>query len=202
MKEFGDMMLRSFWMKISNLANRTACFFADSANRLSISSPVEKARRLGVRIGDHCRLVGNVNFGSEPYLIRLGNHVSITSSQFVTHDGGVWVFREKYPKIDLVAPISVGSNVFIGAGCIILPGAVIGDDVIIGAGSVVTKELPSGFVYAGVPARAIKSISEYWETIRLRVIETKHLLPEQKRAFLKSYFSDQSSDFKKLKSES
>jgi acetyltransferase-like isoleucine patch superfamily enzyme len=122
--------------------------------------PIKHARRIGVQLGDDCRLI-DVSFGSEPWLIKLGNHVSISDTRFVTHDGGVWVFREKHPKIDCVAPIVVGNNVFIGSGTIILPGVTIGDNVVIGAGSVVTRDIPSNCVVAGIPARSIRSLDEY-----------------------------------------
>ncbi len=51
----------------------------------------------------------------------------------------------------------IGRRCFVGAGAIILPGAVIGDSVIIGAGAVVTKDVPSGCVVAGNPARILRS---------------------------------------------
>ncbi|MCU0947380.1 MAG: acyltransferase [Porphyrobacter sp.] len=51
----------------------------------------------------------------------------------------------------------IGSNCFIGAGSIILPGVTIGDNCIIGAGSVVTSDIPSNTIAAGNPARIIRS---------------------------------------------
>ena len=53
-------------------------------------------------------------------------------------------------------PIHIGSNCWIGAGVIILPGITIGDNVVIGAGSVVTKDLPSNVVAVGNPCRVIR----------------------------------------------
>ena len=50
-------------------------------------------------------------------------------------------------------PVSIGRNVWIGGGAIILPGVTIGDDVIIGAGSVVTKDVAVGLTVRGNPAR-------------------------------------------------
>ena len=51
------------------------------------------------------------------------------------------------------SPVRIGRNVWIGGGAIILPGVTVGDDVIIGAGSVVTRDVPSGATVAGNPAR-------------------------------------------------
>ena len=55
-------------------------------------------------------------------------------------------------------PVTIGNNVWIGGGAIILPGVTIGDNVTIGAGSVVTKDIPSNTVAAGNPCRVLKKI--------------------------------------------
>ncbi len=149
-------------------------------------NPVSAARKIGVRVGKDCRLI-NVEFGSEPYLISIGDHVSATKTQFITHDGGVWIFRDKHPNIDLVAPIHVGSNVFLGYGVVILPGVKIGNNVIIGAGAVVTKNIPDNSIAVGVPARVIKTTSEYWENIKNRVVHTKQMSEFEKKCFYKKH---------------
>ena len=53
--------------------------------------------------------------------------------------------------------VTVGSNVWIGGGAILLPGIVVGDDAVIGAGSVVTRDVPPGATVAGNPARLLHS---------------------------------------------
>jgi maltose O-acetyltransferase len=50
-------------------------------------------------------------------------------------------------------PVTIGSNVWIGSGAIILPGVSIGDDAVVGAGSVVTRDVPPGATALGNPAR-------------------------------------------------
>ena len=67
--------------------------------------------------------------------------------------------REKGYQYNL--PVHIGNRVWIGAGTIILPGVTIGDDSVIGAGSVVTKNIPSGVVAVGNPCRVLREINEH-----------------------------------------
>lgn len=103
-------------------------------------------------------------FPSDPKLLKIGNNVVIcTNVRFLGHDrvdimlSGM--FGQKYNKYYEV--IEVGNNVFIGSDTVILPGVKIGDNTIIGAGAVVTKDLPSGNVFGGVPARCIGSFQDF-----------------------------------------
>ena len=145
---------------------------------------VRQARVLGVRVGRDCRIY-DCHFGSEPYLITIGDHVTITAGvQFYTHDGGVWVFRDEFPDIELFAPIRIGNNVFIGAYSIILPGALIGDRCVIGAGSVVAGSIPPNSVVAGVPAKVVKSLDEYRAKAMVNAVHIRKLSPGEKRRIL------------------
>lgn len=66
--------------------------------------------------------------------------------------------RERVYQYNL--PVHIGNRVWIGAGSIILPGVTIGDDSVIGAGSVVTKDIPSGVVAVGNPCRVLRNIDQ------------------------------------------
>jgi maltose O-acetyltransferase len=76
---------------------------------------------------------------------------------------GVQLYTADHPRdasqrragIEFGRPIKIGANVWIGGHAIILPGVTIGDNAIIGAGSVVTRDVPSGARVAGNPARVI-----------------------------------------------
>jgi acetyltransferase-like isoleucine patch superfamily enzyme len=149
--------------------------------------PVAYFRSQGARIGEGCRLI-DCSLGSEPYLVTLGDHVSATTTTFVTHDGGVWVFRDEWPDADVIAPIVVGNNVFLGTGTIVLAGVTIGDNVVVGAGSVVARDLPSDCVALGAPAKPTRSLAEYRERLEPIVVPTKGLDARVKREFLRRRF--------------
>lgn len=127
---------------------------------------IKKSRRKGVTIGNDCKLISYPRWGSEPWLIQIGDHVEISSAvTFLTHDGATWCFRnqERYKDVIRYGKIIIEDNCFIGANVTILPGVTIGANTIVGACSVVTKNLKPNSVYAGVPARYICSLEEYAE---------------------------------------
>ena len=57
--------------------------------------------------------------------------------------------------------VHIGRNVWIGGGCVLLPGVSIGDNTVIGAGSIVTKDIPANVVAYGNPCRVIREIGEH-----------------------------------------
>jgi acetyltransferase-like isoleucine patch superfamily enzyme len=119
------------------------------------------SRKLGVKVSEGCRIYTG-NFGSEPWLVSIGNRVTVTSGvKFITHDGTAWLMRDGRGRRFRYAPITVGDDVFIGVNSIVMPGVEIQNRCIVAAGSVVTKSVPSGSIVGGVPARIIGSYREY-----------------------------------------
>lgn len=151
-------------------------------------NPVHYWRKQGVQIGTNCEIYSSASFGSEPYLISIGNHVRVNAGvTFVTHDGGVWVLRglrEEYREIDLFGKITVGDNVHIGTDAIIMPGVTIGSNCIIGCGAIVTKDIPDNSIAVGIPARVIETIDEYEQKHKEEFVKTKKFSAEEKKRFL------------------
>jgi len=150
------------------------------------------ARIIGVNMGTNVHIYGNPvkMFGTEPWLVTLGNHVHITTDvMFITHDGGTLLFRHLTPDLEISAPIKVGDYVYFGVRSIILPGVKIGNNCIIAAGAVVTKDVPDNSVVGGIPAKILKSTQEYYEDILKSSIHLGHLKGEIKNRRLKEYFN-------------
>ena len=151
------------FMRISRILKIFSVPYRELYRRLS---PEKFAKHIGVNAGENLHVYGPVSWGSEPWIITLGNNVHITGEcKFIAHDGGTLIFRDKVPDLEITKPIVVGDNVYIGEESMILPGVTIGSNVVIGARSVVTKNIPDNSVAAGVPARVIKTTDEYFEKL-------------------------------------
>lgn len=156
--------------------------------------PVTYARKLGVRIGDNCKILADpqISFGSEPYLITLGNYVRINAGvQLITHDGGYWIFRNAYAglgiefsNIDYLDGIKIGNNVHVGTNAIIMPGVCIGDNCVVACGAVVTKDVKPNSIVGGVPAHYIESLDDYVNKARKKGVPTKNMTPEEKKKYI------------------
>lgn len=153
-------------------------------------NPSKYAKKIGVNFTKDLFIYGNISWGTEPWLITLGENVHITNGvQFITHDGGTLLFRNIIPDLEITKPITIGNNVYIGVDCKILPGVNIGNNVVIGAGSIVTKNVPDDCVVAGVPARKIKSIDDYLEKIKNESLHVGNLKGKTKDEALKEIFN-------------
>jgi maltose O-acetyltransferase len=67
---------------------------------------------------------------------------------------------ERRDRWESASPITIGDNVWLGGGVIVLPGVTIGDGTVVGAGSVVVRDLPADVVAVGSPARIVRRTQE------------------------------------------
>ena len=92
--------------------------------------------------------------------VRFGDNVFIAPNcSFYTAGHPVSV-TERNEGLEYAYPIIVGNNVWIGGNVTVLPGVTIGDNVVIGAGSVVTKDIPSGVMAFGNPCKVYRELTE------------------------------------------
>lgn len=142
-------------------------------------------------IGGGYEILNGYEFGSEPYLVEIGDNACITRGvNITTHDGGIWVLRRMYPELAEMyrfGNVEIGDNCHIGMNALIMPSVTIGKDCIIGAGAVVTHDIPDNSVAVGVPARVIETIIEYMEKNKSDFLPTKGFGFEEKRVAVARY---------------
>lgn len=142
MPEVRDLFTRLFGKPVDPSFRVFPPFYTDFGKNITVGKNVfinaccHFQDQGGITLGDNCLVGHNVVFAT------------------LNHG-----FAPEERQSMLPAPIVVGRNVWIGSNSTILQGVTIGDNSIIAAGSVVTKDVPTNAIVAGVPARFIRSIS-------------------------------------------
>lgn len=147
------------------------CYFADNATIIG-----------DVEMGDECSIWFNAVVRGDVHFIKMGNRVNV-------QDGAViHCTYQKYPtRIGhqvsighnaIVHGCTIRDNVLIGMGAIVMDGCIVESNSIIAAGSVVTQHthVPSGVIYAGIPAKKIKDISEELSTGEIERIANNYVM--------------------------
>ena len=92
--------------------------------------------------------------------VTFGNNVFVAPNCCFTTAGHAIDPEMRKAGVEIAKPITIGNNVWIGTGAVILAGVEIGDNTVIGAGSVVTRSIPGNVVAVGVPCRVMREITE------------------------------------------
>jgi maltose O-acetyltransferase len=161
---------------------RRAVQLADAYHRASIEDEQSARPILAELLGP----LGEGAFIKSPLFVDYGEHISLGARSFVNYNlvalddapitigedcqigPNVQLLTPTHPldpgprrdKLESAKPITLGDNVWLGGGVIVLPGVTIGDDTVVGAGAVVTRDLPAGVLAVGNPARVVRSLAE------------------------------------------
>ncbi len=92
--------------------------------------------------------------------VTFGNDVFIAPNCNFCTAGHPLDVEQRNLGLEYAYPITVGDNVWFGAGVTVVPGVTIGSNTVIGAGSLVNRDIPSGVLAAGNPCRVIREITE------------------------------------------
>ena len=145
------------------------------------------------KLGKNVSIVGTANFGSEPYLISIGDNTTVSFDvAFVTHDAATRVLRNlpgRNKETVIYGPIKIGKNCFIGCRSVILPNVTIGDNVIIGAGSIVNRDIPSNMVAVGTPCKVLCTLEEYEKKHEKDFLYMVNLPQDKKKEYLLKKFN-------------
>lgn len=128
-------------------------------------SSIEALRARGVQIGENVNLINTTIDWSHGFLVSIGNRVTLTGVRILAHDGSTQIPF----GVSRVGKVSIGDEMFVGHGTIILPNVRIGSRVVIGAGSVVTRDIPDNSVAAGNPARVIGTYDDFLKKHRAQM---------------------------------
>lgn len=138
---YGILRARGFDVQTPNLSPR--CTFTGGRD-------IRIGTGTFVNVGCYFEAVAPIRIGED---CQLAMFVTIITSFHGVGPDGVSKDRDS-------APITIGDRCWLGANVTVLPGVTIGDDVVVAAGAVVTRDLPGGAVYGGVPARLIRTLAD------------------------------------------
>ncbi|HCL74744.1 sugar O-acetyltransferase [Stutzerimonas nitrititolerans] len=159
-----DMTATMEWLSRYNAA---VALPVDERRQLLVERFAAVGEDVNIRPPFHCDYGFNISLGEGVFLnfnCVILDVVAVTIGDRTQIGPGVQILTADHPReaaqresgLEFGRPVSIGRNVWIGGGAIILPGVTIGDDVLIGAGSVVTRDVPSGSTAFGNPARIRK----------------------------------------------
>lgn len=155
-------------MGIKNLGNKI--LYRLGLKRRPVLTKTEQWRARGVTIGENFDGPDSAIDYCFGHLVTIGDNVTISGTTILAHDGST----KKFLGYSKVAPVTIGDNVFIGYGCIVLPGVTIGNNVIVGAGTVISKNIPDNVVVVrgtDAPYRVLCTFDEYIEKQRERLAQ-------------------------------
>lgn len=161
-------------------ASERSAVLLERFNATSVTEPEERRALLTELLGSygdgttilppfHCDYGEHISVGRRTFVNRgleALDVVPITIGDDVQIGPGVQLLAADHPldaelrrtKWESGRAISIGDNVWLGGGVIVLPGVSIGADTVVGAGSVVTKDLPAAVLAVGNPARVVRSL--------------------------------------------
>lgn len=159
-----------------------AASLADQYNRLAPQNPGAAAPLLAELLDS----IGEQAVVRAPLYVDYGKYITVGARTFVNYNltaldvapitigddvqigPNVQLLTPTHPlaagprrdKLEAAQPISIGNNVWLGGGVIVLPGVSIGENTVVGAGAVVTRDLPANVVAVGNPARIVRDLPD------------------------------------------
>jgi acetyltransferase-like isoleucine patch superfamily enzyme len=177
----GRLQRVASWARICNarlhgVSIGSHCRMAPRCELHILSAPPRRGR---IRIGERCDLSTGVTLHPYGGKIKLGDRVFVGPFVVIYGHGGVEIGagtliamhcrivssnhavltmdRPMRGEPDILQPVKIGRDVWLGAGVTVLGGVTIGDGCVVGAGAVVHRDLPAGSVAVGVPAHVIRN---------------------------------------------
>ncbi|MET3535513.1 acyltransferase [Chryseobacterium limigenitum] len=129
---------------------------------------LEAAKYQGMKVGKNFNMPDKIYFGTEPYLIEIGNDVSIAGGvRFVNHGGTANLLKKipGYEDARIVGRIKIGNNCMLGLNSVIMQDVQVGNNCILGANSVLSQSMPDNTVFIGNPAQFLCTVEDYGDIV-------------------------------------
>lgn len=138
-------------VKLSKFVNLYGCSIGDNT-KIGAFVEIQKNAVIGknCKISSHTFICEGVSIGNNCFI---GHGVMFINDNYPKAAKGNGILEEDKDWVDRFVKTNIGNNVSIGSNATILGNVNIGYEVIIGAGTVVTKDIPHGEIWAGNPAR-------------------------------------------------
>jgi maltose O-acetyltransferase len=160
-----DQLAAAMWM---DRYNASVAMHPDQRRALLLERFAAVGEGAVIRPPFHCDYGSNIRLGRGVFLnfgCVILDVVAVSIGDMTQIGPKVQILTADHPReldvrlqgLEFGRPITIGRNVWIGGGAIILPGITVGDDAIIGAGSVVTRDVAAGATVMGNPARVRQS---------------------------------------------
>lgn len=124
-----------------------------------IEPPLTLAFGKTVTIGDNTYINSNLTLVDD-YSIKIGSGVLMAPNVTISATGHPVHYKLRTHGEMYSYAVTIGNNVWIGSGAVIMPGITIGENSVIGAGSIVTKDIPSNCVAVGNPCKVLRKITD------------------------------------------
>lgn len=134
--------------------------FAEVGENCQIESPLYAAWGIHTKIGKNFYANFNLTLIDDTSII-IGDNVMVGPNVTIATAGHPVEPKQRRNKAQFNIPVTIGHNVWLGAGSVILPGVTIGENAVIGAGSIVTKAIPANVVAVGNPCKVLREIGEH-----------------------------------------
>jgi maltose O-acetyltransferase len=135
-------------------APELAALFEAIGEGVFIEAPFHVGYGRNLALGDHVYInAGCVVLDSAP--VRIGRRTMLGPSVQIYCADHAHSIDERRQDLERALPVSIGEEVWIGGGAILLPGVTVGDGALVGAGAVVTRDVAPGTRVVGSPARPI-----------------------------------------------
>ena len=124
-----------------------------------VEPPLTLAFGKTVSIGDNTYINSNLTLVDD-YTIKIGSGVLFAPNVTISATGHPVHHKLRTHGEMYSFPVTIGDNVWIGSGAVIMPGVTIGNNSVIGAGSIVTKDIPADCIAVGNPCRVLREITD------------------------------------------